>query len=312
MSHSVTLLGPQHQRPSLAELVDAVEGEGPVCAVTAGWQEEEGEVDELTDCGDRIVDLRLYQRAEMVFEADPALFQAHRQRQTQLQELQRLYRLRLGYALAALEELYEQSGDKTLLATQKRAALAAVRTLDRQHGRLIRQIHNRFLRHSSSARHPLLTAQRAELAGLIENSRAVLLAGGHVAILVARLRLFELGPLLAAKPLIAWSAGAMALAEQIVAYHDHPPQGPNEPELLDTGLGLLKQILPLPHARQRLRLDDRDRMAIFATRFRPARCLTLDKGALLRWEAGRLREARNVYKLNRDGRLTPLEVGHAR
>jgi hypothetical protein len=246
-----------------------------------------------------------------LFAADPDLFRAHRERQSRLQELQRLYRLRLGHALDALRDLDTASAGPRLLTTERRAALAAIRTLDRHHLRRIRRQHQRFNQRWSPARHEGLAAQRAELAEIIAASHVVLLTGGHVALLMARLRLFDLGPLLAGIPLIAWSAGAMVLTERIVAFHDNPPQGSNDPELLDQGLGLVPRVVCLPHARHRLRLDDRDRVAVFAARFAPARCVTLDQGARLIWQDGRLTEARGSFSLTRRGRLVALEAEDA-
>jgi hypothetical protein len=46
-----------------------------------------------------------------------------------------------------------------------------------------------------------------------------------VAVLVNRLRLFGLGDLVADKTVFAWSAGAMAVSERVVLFHDDPPQG---------------------------------------------------------------------------------------
>ncbi len=311
MRVTLILLGPQNHRPVIGSFLERF-GAGPVAVISAGWQEDEGEVEELAGRSG-LIDLHLYRRAEMLFGDDPALFRAHRERQTRLQELQRLYRLRLGHALAALRDLDTATAAPRLLATERRAALAAIRTLDRHHLRRIRHRHEQFRCHWSPERHPGLAAQRAELAERIAASSAVLLTGGHVAMLMARLRLFDLGPLLADKPLIAWSAGAMVLTERIVAFHDNPPQGPNEPELLDTGLGLARDLVCLPHARRRLRLHDRARVAVFAARFAPARCVTLDEGACMirqgsEWTSGEWTEIRDVWQLTHRGGLTALEV----
>jgi hypothetical protein len=37
-------------------------------------------------------------------------------------------------------------------------------------------------------------------------------------------------------------------------------------------------VVPLPHARARLLLDDAPRMSVFARRFAPARCVLLENG----------------------------------
>jgi len=77
---------------------------------------------------------------------------------------------------------------------------------------------------------------------------------------------------------IAWSAGAMALADRIVLFHDRSPHGPGHPEVYGSGLSVVRDVVLLPHARARLLLDDTARMAVFARRFAPARCILLEAG----------------------------------
>jgi hypothetical protein len=110
-------------------------------------------------------------------------------------------------------------------------------------------------------------------------AEAIAIAGGHVAVLLNRLRLFGLPGLQGGRHLLAWAAGAMVAGERIVLFHDSPPQGPGNAEVLEAGLGFYEGLLPLPDARHRLRLADRDRVALFARRFHPARCVALDQGA---------------------------------
>jgi peptidase E len=114
----------------------------------------------------------------------------------------------------------------------------------------------------------------------------VAITGGHVAVLLNRLRFFGVDRALtdrfhAGGNIVAWSAGAMVLTERVVLFYDDPPDGPTHPEILDRGLGLVKDVVLLPHARQRLRLDDRDRVALLAQRFGPTACLGLENGAWL-------------------------------
>ncbi len=83
----------------------------------------------------------------------------------------------------------------------------------------------------------------------------MLIAGGHVAVLLNRMRLFRLGEELAKKPLIAWSAGAMALSERIVLFHHHAPQGRRDAELLDAGLGIVPAAHPAAACQNPARLE---------------------------------------------------------
>jgi hypothetical protein len=100
----------------------------------------------------------------------------------------------------------------------------------------------------------------------------------------------------------------MLLSDTIVVFHDFPPQGPGHVEILDSGLGLIRNWVVLPHARSRLQLDDRRRVANLATRFAPARCVTLNEGSELRLLDGELQYARNVRRLGRGGRLSLLKT----
>ena len=105
----------------------------------------------------------------------------------------------------------------------------------------------------------------------------MVLAGGRVDVLAHVLHLFNVAAAIRS-PVIAWSAGAMALAERIVLFGDRAPQGPGFPEVHGSGLSLVRGAVLLPHARARLRLDDAPRMAVMARRFAPDRCVLLDPG----------------------------------
>jgi len=301
---TVVLLGPQQPVPSLAPALHALDLGGPFCAVTAGWQEREGETAALEQhLGAEVVDLGLYRRTEDIFHRDPDFAAAYRARQMRLKELQRLYRIRLGHALAALRELMAVDGDRHALAHARAGALAAVRTLDRQHLREVRKVQAAFEADWRPGERAAVAEHRSAAAALIQESAALLIAGGHVAALVNRLRLLAIGEAARARCIVAWSAGAMALADRIVLFHDHPPQGPNDPEVLEPGLGLVENLVPLPHARRRLAIGDAARMRLFASRFAPARCLAFDRGALLEVTDGAWRRTKELWAIGRGGAL---------
>ncbi len=273
------LLGPQRLRPTLGEALATLGTEGPVATVTAGWQDREAEDDELREhLGGRAVNLELYRRAEELFADDAGLFAGHRRRQNDLREAQRIYRRRLAHTLAAARELLADSSDSELLEDARRDALAAVRRLDAEHLDVVQQIHRRFRRQIRPDRRAGLRRQREELSRRLSTCQALAIAGGHVAVLLNRLRLFDIMYLAAKRPILAWSAGAMALAERVVVFHDSPPQGAGDAEVLETGFGRVRGLLPFPHARRRLRLRDPLRVALLARRFAPATCVALDEG----------------------------------
>jgi len=304
--HDVLILGPQFRAPNLREALGRAGIDGPVAAVTAGWQEREGELDALQQhLGQPVRDLRLYERAEAVFAQDGELHAAYRTRQNELRRMQDFYRLRLCHAKAAVREL-QQAQDGSAVARQAlRSALGALRRLDAGHLRELRAVHARFERAWSAEKHTLLAQQRLDIERVIASAGAVCIAGGHVAVLLNRLRLFGLGRALRTRPLVAWSAGAMAVAERVVLFHDHPPQGAGNAELFEAGLGLVPRAVFLPHAASRLALGDPGRVGLLARRLAPDIGYTLDDGDELRWHRGRLAAARGSCRLARSGTTVP-------
>lgn len=294
---TVTLLGPQRLRPTVVHAVDAAGVGSPVAGVTAGWQEREGEDQELAEhLGREVVDLRLHARCEEVFADDPELFAAHRARQDRLRELQRLYRYRLDFAIEPARELLRREGDPELLEPARESALESLRTLDREHLERVAAVNRRFEDELAPGLRPALRRHRDEIARILADAAALTVAGGHVAVLLNRLRLFGIGELAAHLPIFAWSAGAMALSERVVLFHDSPPQGAGNAEVLESGLGLFPKLVVLPHARHRLRLDDAIRVALCARRFAPSRTVPLDEGESLAWEGRRWKARGEGYR----------------
>jgi hypothetical protein len=304
------LLGPQRPVTNLgAAIVDAALPDGPLAVISAGWQEAEGDIDDIRTVVQRpLVDLRLYQRAEELFAASRELLLAYRARQDELQALQRLYRLRLRRLLSAARQMLRARGDATLIDAEQRHAIAQLRALDRHHMRRVCGVHRQFDAAFDIATHDLLSHHNSQMSALLGDVETVLITGGNVAVLLNRLRLFGLDVLLAGKNLVAWSAGAMALNDRIVLFHDNPPQGRRNPELFGPGLGLVNRHVLFPDARTRLRTSDRVRMQLLCRRFAPAVCITLDSGASLRFVDGELAGADGARRVSDTGRLRKVKA----
>lgn len=288
----VILLGPQ-RRPTVDAVVRSLGLDGPVATITAGWQEREADDGELSRRLDgRDTDLELYRRWLDVQDRDPVYAAGERALQGVLAELQDTYLLRLDYALQAVYALDRRGGGR-LSAEALAEAVAAVRELDRAHLLQVNSVRGEFFERLPPHDRPIIAAHRAAVARLVSEAAAVVVAGGHVNVLADVLHLFNVAAALnaaavapaagpaAGRPVVAWSAGAMALTDRIVLYHDRAPQGPGHPEVYGTGLSVLRDVVLLPHARTRLLLDDTPRMAVFARRFGPARCVLLDNGTRL-------------------------------
>jgi hypothetical protein len=306
---TVVLLGPQRFTPTLGEAVAATGFAGRLASVTAGWQEREGEDLELHEhLGERTVNLMLYARAEDAFERDPELFSSHRERQGRLRELQAIYRSRLVPLREAARQLLVREGDPDLLEPERADAMTALARLDAHHLARVEAIDAEFEARLRPLERPAVLNHRRGIERILKKTSGFAIAGGHVAVLINRLRLFGLGPTIAERPLFAWSAGAMAAASRIVLFHDSPPQGAGVPEVLESGLGVVRGLVPLPHARRRLRLDDPRRVAFMARRFAPEVALALDDGARVVIESGRIVSAVGAQRLTPDGAVEALEA----
>ncbi|MCA8968309.1 MAG: Type 1 glutamine amidotransferase-like domain-containing protein [Planctomycetes bacterium] len=307
----VHLLGPQRLHPTLRPALDRAQIGDRIATITGGWEEREGEDEELRSHVARdVVDLRIWGRLEGVFAADSELRAAMQERYDRIRVLRRLYQRQLAHALASARELLTTHDgwceDLYELATE--ASIDAVRIIDRKHREHVADIHTAFRERLDPSRHPELERQRDEIRATLETCSALCIAGGHVAILLNRMRALGVLDHWGARPIFAWSAGAMVLCDDIVLFHDRPPQGAGDAELLEPGFGLVKDIVVLPHAKRRLRLDDPMRVALFARRFAPARAIALDDGACLEARQNVLTHVDGSSRLEEDGSVVLLQT----
>jgi hypothetical protein len=309
-SPTVTLCGPQRLAPTIGAMVKDVGASAPVAVITAGWRERETDDDELSAAvGLQTINLGLYRRWRTIAEADSAYFDLHRERQDLLRALQRVYRVRLRHLMNAVRAVNALTGDAALLEPEVRAAIDMIGALDRHHLDRVKQVHVEFENRVKPGSHPVIAKQRDEVSELLEGVDTVLIAGGHVAVLLNRLRLLGLRPHLEKRHVIAWSAGAMAMTSHVLLFHDFPPWGEGDAEVLDHGLGLASGIVALPHAHRRLALDDRSRVAAMARRAAPSVCVTLADGARVVTRSGKvLAASEGVMALRDTGEWVVLPV----
>ena len=302
----VTLLGPQ-RRPTLRSVTASLGLDGPFATITAGWQEREpGDRELSARLGGHDVNLSLYRRWLDVQELDPDFAAADRRLRGVLAEMQDIYLLRLDYALRAVYAVRRRNGDDQLRAGAMAEAIAGVRELDAAHLHRVSEISGEFYQAWQPHGRPVIAGHRAEVTRILGDTAALVVAGGHVGVLADVLHLFNVAAVMRS-PVIAWSAGAMALTEAIVLFHDRAPQGPGHPEVYGSGLSVIRNLVLLPHARARMLLDDTARMAIFARRFAPARCILLETGTRIDTD-GDGSCPPNVRVLAEDGRVTSLEA----
>jgi hypothetical protein len=310
------ILGPQRPTPNAPQaLAELAPGDGPVVVLSAGWRADETDDEALRRyLGPEVAVLPVYTWFEVVMRELPELRAEYRARQDALSDLRRLHRMRLHPALRVVHEFLDE--DRDALEDEHLAlALEDVRRIDRQLLEYAAKIH---ARHATASEpwntQPVVERLRARASDALRSARAVVLAGGHVAVLLNRLQFFGADRVLRelwaqGKPILAWSAGSMVLADRIVLFYDDPPDGPAFPELLDFGFGLVQDVVLLPHARQRLRLDDPVRVGALAMRFGPSPCLGLENGAWLVKEGERWYnrgDPGTAFQLQPDGHVQAL------
>lgn len=297
----ITLLGPQRKVAAARAAVAELMPEGPIATINAGWQERESDSAELADVlGGRMVNLELHRRWVEICAEDPAYEAAERRLADLLTAQQEVYALRLHHATAALRAVARRTEVPSVHATAVEDAIEAVRALDTWHLAAVADLRTAFYVDVRLGEHPGVLTHRAVIEDLLDGSRGLVVAGGHVGVLLHLLHVFGLSQILRGGPVrgpvIAWSAGAMALSDRVVLFHDHFSSAagdrsvlpayarvvepdPRPAELYAEGLGLYAGVLPFPHARRRLRFDDPAHLGQLAARLAPRRCLLLPDGA---------------------------------
>lgn len=276
------LLGPQPRYETLNVALSKLDLSGPVALITAGWETDEQEDDELRQAIPiPCINLNLFTRTEQLFSDDPELIQSLQSRQDELRHLRNAYNERLHHQLKAARQVIRRDERLIDLMSERESAIEMVRQLDRQYFVRTSQIIDRYEEQLKIADRPHVQNHRREIRKLLDGVSALLISGGHVAIILNRLRIFGILEMRPELPIIAWSGGSMALADQVVFFHDSPPQGAGNPEVLRAGMGIFQDVLPLPDAKSRLRLDDEARVELFARRFQRFNCVILDEQTIL-------------------------------
>lgn len=278
-SAPLVLLGPQ-RRPRVERVLQALGlADARVGFVNAGWRERESEDAELTGLGDgHAVNLRLYARMADVWARDPDYATAEMQRRETLTELDELYLAGTEHVVSAIVTILGKTPRNPRVHAEVLAdAEGVMRQVDARHLVRVQRAHDAFWAGRPPHERPVIAEHRHAVAEQLRGCDVVLVAGGHVGVLLRALHLFNLAAMLH-QPVLAWSAGAMALTERVVLFNDRAVHGPTLAHVYSLGLGLAAGVVALPAARSRLALEDHARMAMLRRRFAPAACLLLDDG----------------------------------
>lgn len=302
------VLGPQPGRISLGPGLEALDlPSGPVAAITVGWRESEPvlkEVErELGQCGREAVPLHIGERVGRVFERDAPLAEAHRALQEGLLAEERLYGARLRRAVETAREVVRLSVAERYRAPYAEQAWEAIVAADRFHVERHAELWQEFREAVGLHERPAVREEKEAIERLLSGAAAVVLTGGHVAVIRNRLLFLGLADALARLPVLGWSAGAMVLTPRVVLFHDRLPGGSARPQILGDGLSLLPGVALFPDARVRLDLDDRQSLSELSGRVAPDRAVLLDPGDLIRWDGGSWSAPDGIRLLARDGEV---------
>jgi hypothetical protein len=272
------LLGPQRFLTTAGTVVRSLGVDGPVATVTAGWWDREvddAELDEVMD--HRSHNLGLYGRLLDVLDTDQHFSAAALAHREAMDELAGVYSMRLQRTLDTVYAVQRRPVREDILDSALDDGVRAVRSIDDWYLGVVDELYAELEAAAPVASSEPIQRHRAEIAEILASAGALAIAGGHVGILLRCLKLFGVvpGPEL---PVVAWSAGAMALTDRIVLYNDNGPQGVRGAEIWDRGLGRARRIVALPHARRRLRMGDPMVLRVLVRRFAGAGCLLLDDG----------------------------------
>ncbi|HWF56858.1 MAG TPA: hypothetical protein VG520_00720 [Candidatus Dormibacteraeota bacterium] len=272
------LLGPAGDGAAVARELAALGVSAPVALVTAGWEERErndADLDRMLGGGTR--NLGLFGRRLDILESDVEYAEEMRRVRTLLTQLREVYLVQLRHALRGVEAVRQHAaGARRLSGVQLDEAIETVRGLDERHATRLAAVLGEFYTTHPPHQRPAIAAHRDAVAAMVADCAAVVIAGGHVAVLTDCLHICNLGSSLGDRPVVAVSSGAMAIAERVMVIDSDPTGRPDE--VLGAGIGVVRGVVPLPAAASRLRFDDRNRLAVLARRLAPRACVLLDEG----------------------------------
>jgi hypothetical protein len=280
------LLGPVRDGSVIAAEVAALGIGGSIALVTAGWEEGErkdADLDRALGGGTR--NLGLFGRRLDILDRDPEYAAAERAVRAGVTDMREIYLVQLRYALRGVEAVRQHAAKARRLAGgELDEAIETVRGLDDRYAARLAEAYGEFYATLPPHERTVIAKHRAEVEGIVAGCAAVAIAGGHVGVLTDCLHLSNVGAVLGGRPLIAWSSGAMAVAERVMVVDDHDLAGRPD-EVLTAGIGAVHGVVPLPAARDRLRIEDRNHLALLARRVAPRVCALLDEGDRLPCDA---------------------------
>lgn len=223
-----------------------------------------------------------------------------RHRQDELRRLREINTIQLDHALTVARQLLRRQHQGDGVARQLDLTMEHVRQVDLEYLQLVREVIRTYDKRIDPWERPSVQRYRQRVLDRLQSCQALLIAGGHVGVLLNRLNLSRLLKYVHV-PVIAWSGGAMAMAEKIVFFHQSLPHATGDAELSRQGLAWFRSLVLFPRGDQRLNLQDPLEVALLARRFANDTCLVLTAESVLEWSPRDLRRVAHVRQLLPDG-----------
>ena len=130
--------------------------------------------------------------------------------------------MQLRHALRGVDAVRQHdAAARRLAGVQLDEAIETVRALDERHAARLAAVLGEFYAGYPPHDRPVIAAHRDAVAAIVAECAAVAIAGGHVGVLTDCLHVCNLGAVLGDRPVVAWSSGAMAIAERVMIVDDH-------------------------------------------------------------------------------------------
>jgi hypothetical protein len=297
------LLGPQQSEPRLRQALNSWGITGPVGLIAAGWEEDEfddGWVHRAVD--NTVVNSRLYDFAEQLFVEDPEVIYLLRRRQDDLRKLREVNKIQLDHLLSTARELLRREFVGEDVAAEATVTFKQIREVDSLYIDLVHEVIRKYDKQIEPTTRTTVLDYRKRVLERLNGCQALLIAGGHIGVLLNRLNLSRLLKHIHV-PIIAWSGGAMAMGEKIVFYHHFIPHSSGDAELSRHGMRWFRSMLLFPAASQRLNLASRIEIALLARRFSDDVCYAMDDGSRIEWSSDQIVGMEGINRLSTDGYL---------
>ncbi|MDP1560769.1 MAG: hypothetical protein Q8M16_05175 [Pirellulaceae bacterium] len=283
-SQPLVLLGQQREVPRLNSVLERLKVDGPVGLVSAGWEEDEDDDQWVRDAIDApVINSQLYSLADQLFQQDPQVIELLRERQDRLREFREINELQTEHLCVVARELWQRLDVHAGALGPLQQTIGQLQAVDQSYLEAVTTIIVEYEQRIAPKERPSILEYRRQVLERLQDCQALLIAGGHVGVLLNRLNLCRLLQNIQ-RPIVAWSGGAMALGERVYFYDQFLPHTKREVELSRRGMSLFTGAQVFPRANQRLQLHDQRELGLLARRM-TSQCLLLNERSEINWSA---------------------------